>query len=277
MAKVVELLRKNSCLFEATVIEMGFENVEGLEIHRAAQAGLITKNLTSEHSPSVIKSVMQWRAHLEVMPLPLYVHSALMFETLSTVLQHAPLYYVQRRPRELEHFHWVIDGKDVGKITNTEAWWSETMLPMLQSKSLRYPMPTVIGADYSYFNDKFLSSVPEFLQPHLPEETSGIDLRRIMKDSFRFSSDPEYGLELADIVVNATRRALKGNLQRAGWGDIRKLMIRRKEQCLRMVSLSALNERNQRLPYADVINEAFGRGNKSMMPDSVYRDALQDS
>lgn len=273
VSKIVDLLRINSCLFEATVIEMRFETAEGLEYHRAEQANHITKNLTSEHLVSVIEGVMQWRKHLETMPLPLYVHSALMFETLATVLQHAPLYYVQRRPRELENFHWVIDGKDVSRITNTEVWWSETMLPMLQSKSIRNPIPALEGADYSHFDKKFMSSVPDFLQPHFPDETAGVDLRRIMKESFRFSSDPEYGLELVDIVVNATRRALKGNLQETGWCGIPLLMIRRQVQCLRLVRLSAVTQERQG-PYADIIIEGFGRGSKSMLPDKAYRDIV---
>ena len=46
-------------------------------------------------------------------------------------------------------------------------------------------------------------------------------------ESFRFSSEPEPGLELVDIVTNALRRGLIGNLGEAGWLPLRGLMIHR--------------------------------------------------
>ena len=42
---------------------------------------------------------------------------------------------------------------------------------------------------------------------------------------------------MADIAVNATRRALTGNLGIAGWRDIRRLMIHRPEHYIRVIAL----------------------------------------
>jgi hypothetical protein len=51
VAKVLELLRKNSCIFEGVAIDMGLETQDGLEAHRAGQAEALTRHLTDKHHP----------------------------------------------------------------------------------------------------------------------------------------------------------------------------------------------------------------------------------
>ena len=60
---------------------------------------------------------------------------------------------------------------------------------------------------------------------------------QIMGESFRFSGKPEPGLDLVDILANATRRALVGHLDESGWGGIRGLMIHRDEPYIQDVAL----------------------------------------
>lgn len=272
VAAVVDTLVKNSCLFEATVIEMSAESEDGLRAHLAGQAEGITKHLTPGHYPELIAGVVRWRTELEKMALPLYVHSVLMIDTISRIINHAPLYYVQRWPKELADFHWVVDGKEVNKVTIAEEWWSQTMMPWLQSKSKRSPIPHLIDADYSHFYPKYEIATPDHLKEHGFPDEAGVDIRKLMKSSFRFSSDPEFGLELVDIVTNATRRALKGNLREPGWADISRLMIRNGEQCLRLVNLSRKAGSLPNLPYAKIVREGFGAGRRTMLTPSSYRD-----
>src|SRR4028118_2392410 len=111
-------------------------------------------------------------------------------------------------------------------------------------------MPALQGADYSHFNAKFTAETPDFLKAVGFEEETGIDLRRLMKDSFRFSSDAEPGLELVDVVTNATRRALQAHLGPEGWRHIPRLMIHRPDQYLRLVCLTPPSSRRLRPPYA---------------------------
>jgi hypothetical protein len=59
-----------------------------------------------------------------------------------------------------------------------------------------------------------------------------------MSESLRFSSKPEPGLELVDILTNAVRRGMVGNLKFEGWKNIRSLMIHRKSQYIRLLSLA---------------------------------------
>lgn len=201
------------------------------------------------------------------MSVPLLVQTIVMFEALATVIQRATLYYVQRCPKELSNFHWVVDGKEVGKITNAEDWWKLSMCPLLQSRSLREPLSMIEGQDYSHFNAKFKMPVPEYMRAHVGHDGDTTDLGRLLRDSFRFSSDGEPWLELADIVTNATRRAMNGNLGEAGWSGIRRLMIHRPKQYVHLVSLSQnCGAPDRKVPYAEAM-KAFRTGGKDMVPD----------
>lgn len=270
VSAVIDLLFKNSCIFEAVVMDMGWESQEGIIRHRDGQAERITAHLTPEHQPELIKGVRAWRQTLEHMQPQLYAQSAATFELLSGILERVPLYYVQRWPVDLTDFHWHIDGKEVFKLTSAEAWWSETMLPMLQSKSLRKPMLALEGADYSYFDAKYRMETPEHLRTHGFSEESGINLRRLMKDSFRFSSDAEPGLELVDIVTNATRRALLGKLGKLGWKLIPRLMLHRHEHYLSFVTLTNAQDSRPKPPWAQTVVQHFASGGRSMVTPGIY-------
>src|SRR5688572_21539710 len=55
-----------------------------------------------------------------------------------------------------------------------------------------------------------------------------VNMKQILQESFRFSdSRDELGLQLADIVASACRRAFNGNLQRRGWEGIAQLLIKK--------------------------------------------------
>jgi len=82
--------------------------------------------------------------------------------------------------------------------------------------SKRRPSFRAEGVDYSHF-ERF-QATPEDGAEH------AISLKLLLKD-LRFSDLAEPGLELIDILVTATRRALVGNLQLPGWNNIRRLMF----------------------------------------------------
>src|SRR5690348_7820565 len=123
---------------------------------------------------------------LERMTPQLYVQSVATFELIADVMGHATLFYCQRIPRELAAFHWVIDGKGKGQLTDWESWWSLVVLPVLQSRSLKQPLPMLNVGDYSPF-ERFRMEIPEYMKPHIPpnprrrgsNETN--DLRKIIK------------------------------------------------------------------------------------------------
>jgi hypothetical protein len=58
-----------------------------------------------------------------------------------------------------------------------------------------------------------------------------------MTENFRFSWLPEPGLELVDILTNAVRRGMMGNLKYESWKDIRSLMIHRNNHFVNVLVL----------------------------------------
>ncbi len=77
---------------------------------------------------------------------------------------------------------------------------------------------------------------------------------------FRFSSEPEPGLELVDIVTNALRRGLVGNLNEKGWLPLRGLMIHRSDVYMSPVGLVSDDDRKLARPLLTVMNRFRGGG-----------------
>ena len=109
---------------------------------------------------------------------------------------------------------------------------------MLESGSLKEPMISLAGCDYSWFDRKFDMTMPEppdHLKPAIRDDVPVepfhcSDVKKIMSEHLAFeSSANNLGLQLVDIVVNAIRRALHGNLQPDGWGNLGKLMVETKK------------------------------------------------
>lgn len=140
VAKVVDLLRRNQCIFEVLVIEMGRETFEEVRAHRDGAAAGLTKNLTSRHHDSLIKGVWKLRRQLEVMSLPLYVQYTLASQLLAQVVREIPTYWAQRQMKEILSYHWVVDGKGMAGTTGTERWWMSVKMGVLQSMLAQRPM-----------------------------------------------------------------------------------------------------------------------------------------
>src|SRR5262249_49855651 len=115
---------------------------------------------------------------------------------------------------------------------------------------------------------------PDYLRPHITgkrERNQAIDTAKLMTESFRFSSAAEPGLEMIDILVNATRRALMGNLGVRGWKEIPALMIHSPQQYIGLVSLSKAPERATDLPYRSVLGHFKGGGKNMLAPRFLRR------
>ena len=202
---------------------------------------------------------------LAATPLNLFLQTITLFETVHRIIHHVPFFFAQRRPEALGIFSWIVDGKDSAKVTSWERWWASYAIGALATKSKFHPGARLEGADYSYY-DRF--------RKFGEEGEDGIDLKMLMED-LRFSSDVEFGLEWIDILTNAVRRALIGNLKISGWGGIVQTMIHRKQHYIEIVRLDGVSEPLINPPYADVVNY-FRRGGKSMMTDHFLRIAAEE-
>ena len=274
---VTSMLADHQVLFEACAIDLGTHTLDDLFWHKAQQEVGITKNVTDEFSPQLREDIFALRRRLEKLPYQLYVQSVATFELIATVLDHSTIYFSQRIPKELGKFHWVIDSKERDRITDWEDWWSKVVMPSLQSKSLRKPFPVFDEGDYTYFS-RFDMEVPDYLKPNMkgPAEKAGTDIGKILRESFRFSSQPEPGLELVDILVNATRRALNGNLQKLGWAKIPRLMIHRGQHYIRMLAMTKGESTARDRQYARVLQN-FQNGGREMLLPHFYKQRRKAS
>lgn len=273
VASVVAMVRPFPIIFEATAIDPGMHDRAGVEYHRTRQAQGVTHMVDECVHQSMRDGLWELRRELEAISLQLYMQATATFELISRIQTHATMYYAQRLPKELAAFHWIVDAKDKAMpITAWEKWWSYTVMPMVQSKSRREPMAMLKGADYSHF-DRFMTDWEEWAFPGVeaPEDGKCVDIKKIMSESFRFSNKPEPGLELVDILANATRRALIGNLEQRGWGGIPSLMIHRNSAYIQLMSLQDVAD--TRMPYARIIRAYSQSGRVMLLPDHSERAA----
>ena len=243
----IAFLQRFDVIFATVVVDLNLHTDEQITAHRMIQAEKITEHVTAEFSPEAAQSASEMRARLEKMPNQLYVQSIAMTELVNHVIQKSTLYYSQRKPRELADFHWTLDAKDIRGVTDFEDWWSLAVMPMLQSMSMRKGLITLKEGDYRWFDRSFgKDDLPEYLHGIMPESEHGyLDINEIVRKSFRYkSSHEDLGLQLADILVSTIRRALVGNLQRAGWELIGRLMLRLGPQVVDMISLGAVQDSN---------------------------------
>lgn len=112
----------------------------------------------------------------------------------------------------------------------------------------------MIGEDYSYFDKLTAIRTP-------PYNDGGIQLKKVFSN-FRFEGNITFGIELVDILTNSVRRALIGNLNQDGWGNISTLIIKeQKESSVRFLTFSQKDD--LALPYLEELS-IWNRTGKSM-------------
>lgn len=266
VAKVTKVARRHLALFEATVIDAGLHTQEGIA---AYQNGLIDHlsallpRLNQDSRPKVAAGIEQ----LGKVPAQLFLQAVATFGLMERILHHAPLFYVQRYPRELGGFTWKVDGKDTLKTTEWEEWWSQHAPGVLSLRSKLRPGPELEGADYSHMR--------KFETYDALSGSNQTDLALLLRD-FEFASGYEPGLEVVDILTNAVRRALTNRLRREGWADIPSLMIARHSHYLDFIYLEGAGKAPKSPSYAPVVR-AFSVGGRSMVSPSTHRKAASEA
>lgn len=273
--KVIRLLERCGCLLEVVVMDSAFHSLDEIQNHKRLQAEKFTENITDRHHPNIQTAVDDLRRRLECLSPQLYLQSLAMTELVYSVLYHADIYYAFRIPSELGEYHWTMDAKGRGQLTDWEDWWSKIIMPVTQSKTMRAPFARVEGGDYS-FQERFRTEPGADLRQFFGKIDSDdfFDLRPILSDKFSFSSDVLPGLEAIDIIANATRRALNGNLKNFGWSGILSLMVHRRDHYLKFMTLATTDKGRHSLPYADVV-DAFKTGGRSIFPPEIYNNAAR--
>lgn len=258
VASVIELLLQYDVIFDSVVCDAASHRHRDILGFQSQQVDIVRSSVGQLHHPEMIEEVNELADRLKSLPAQLFLQHQMTIELVDRVLRHAPLYLVQRCPAELGSFRWIVDAKGE-KMTKYEEVWSKLVFPSQQARTAKNPHPVLRGADYSYF-EPFLIDNPSLPgPPYLPEDESDlrvIDLRKVLMEGLTFEdSKNELGLELVDIVTNGLTRAMNGRLQRHGWQDLGRLMIRMRDQTLRMVVFRAQKaEHNRVLHLKDHFN-----------------------
>jgi hypothetical protein len=267
VARVVELARRMGLVFEITVLDIAESSADKMQSHRLDQCEGLTKNLTAAHNPQLVTGIWALRRRLEQLPLQLYAQSIAMFDLVWRTFKHASAYYSQRDPKALASFRWVVDAKDPSGHTEYEDWWSEVVRPFLQTISIRDPFPELEGGDYSHFVGKPMA-VPKHLAEQFPDNRGYQAFSMSSAFGIEFSPATSCGLEIVDVLTNAVRRAMKGRLDQAGWGDISRLMIHRNGPYIQPMDF-ADNSRAPPAVIAEVIRQ-LSRGGRSMLTRKLW-------
>ena len=254
---------------------MSLDTDSVVEAHRNGQVRALAAGLTPDHSQALRAKIAELQEHLRRMPLQLYAQAVALTEVVGRTLCNATLYYVQRHPRELGSFSWIIDGKDINRVTEWERWWTDVVGPLLQSRAIEHPLPMLQGANYSHFR-KFDVEAPEgYREAFGVEDKSVLNIGAIVTKNISFRSETDFGLELVDILTNAARRALIGHLQEEGWINLSSLIVRENDR--HRISLGTMGKDTPRAdgtaPYAHVIR-ALDQGGRNMLSRKFSRRTM---
>jgi hypothetical protein len=257
--EVVNLLARNEVIFEATALDLGLHTEEGVKGYKKKLGDEMLAKVKN-FDESVQAEVQKASEEIHKTSVPLFLQALTTFDVLHRLIGHMAMFYAQRRAQELGEISWVVDGKDPQKVTRWEEWWSHYAQGALATMSRRRPTPHLVSADYSHYKKSYGNTDAQ------GEE--GTDLKKLLKD-IRFSKDREIGLELVDILTNAIRRTLTGNLQKEGWRNIHKVMIHRNEdKYIQFILLAEGPDVWKNAKYAKAVNEGFADGGKSMLTPS---------
>ncbi|MCX6354162.1 MAG: DUF3800 domain-containing protein [Candidatus Aureabacteria bacterium] len=236
VAQTINLLLEYGVKFHVCVTDMYYNPTRIVAISKDEQARRLLVNLTDQHHPDLVAEMKEMSERLKALPDQLYIQLAMMTELVHYQLRDMLIYLALKIPKELKNFHWTIDRK--GKeLTIYEELWKDLVCGFIQGRQVEHRgicIACVDKGNYKYFR-KFCGIVSTWPE-HLPDSGSGlreksnipiINIKKIMQESFTLAdSRSEIGLQLADIITNALRRAIIGNLQRKGWEELGRLMFR---------------------------------------------------
>ena len=258
VAGLVSMLIKTPVLYTVTAIDLGMHSLEAIIQHRDSQAERLTAHLGPEHHPELIADVKALAERLKNTPPQLYAESVLIYRTAWDALQYSTLLYSQIMPQELGSIRWTFDAKDSNRKTDWENLWHELIAPIAQSIGLKEPLIALRereGADYSFFDRAYKIEAGAWFNELAGGEAEHCsNIGAIFRD-FTFDPGMNYGLEIADVLTNAVRRALNGNLREDGWQYISKLIPKlRNKHRVRLISFADIDQAAN-FPYASVIRK----------------------
>ena len=212
-------------------IDMGLHTVAMIEDHKKRQAERLRRAMDDRFTPALVKQVYGLASQIETLAPQLYVELVLLTYLVVSAIQTGTLLFSQIEPPSLSSFSWRVDAKD-RQVTKQEELWRTLVLPFVQSQSLRSPLIFLAEGDYSYFvpfENPDLPTAPDHLQDTVvhPKGTfSSFSVNEIMADIEFVDSSSSLGLQLVDVLASCFRRASNQRLQRPGWQNLGRIIVR---------------------------------------------------
>jgi len=207
-----ELGELESTLF-VSAIDLGQEDAGRVARHQADQVARIRANRSKmlyEEGRALIDDLS---GRVERLSSQLYTQMVVQIDLLDQVFRATPLYYAQRVPATLSSFRWRMDEKNAARPV-FEQTLTHMAPALIQAKSLREPGIFVNEFDYSHFEKNFRNApedVPDYLQEAAGHTIrSSVNLAAVMRDLAFVRSHDVLGIQVADLLASAWRRALRG-------------------------------------------------------------------
>jgi len=253
VAEILMSLFKNGTKFHACATDMLYNPAPAVGMIKDEQANRLLANVTDQHHPDLVKELKEVGDKIRNLPDQLFIQLCLMIELINAHLRDMIIFFAKEDPFELRSFHWVADRKNRSKTTYEDLWFT-LLAPVIQGQQFSNDFYKKIvflkGGNYEYFK-RYVKQVKKW-PDYLPEQSPGlrtktdievVDIGPILKDSFTLADSAEKpGLQLADVVTNALRRAMMGNLQFDGWSELGRLMFRWKSKSVRLFHFADINQ-----------------------------------
>jgi hypothetical protein len=253
VAGILMLLLENGTKFHACATDMLYNRAPTVGVIKDEQANQLLANITDQHHPNLVEQLVEVGNKIRNLPDQLFIQLCLMIELINAHLHDVIIFFAGEDPTELRSFHWVADRKNKSKTTYEDLWHT-LLAPVIQGQQFSSDFYKKIvflnGGNYEYFK-RYVKRVKKW-PDYLPEQSPGlrsktdievVDIGPILKESFTLADSAEkQGLQLADVVTNALRRAMMGNLQFDGWSELGRLMFKWKNKSIRLIHFGETNQ-----------------------------------
>lgn len=257
VADLCALLAPAGVLFAASVMDMNLIEDAAIDRHRAGQAARFTEGLADAQGGQAAADARRRRRTLERMHRQLYAQAVALTDVAWKALRIGRLCCGAADPGACAHVRWVIDAKEKRRRTRYERWWRNSVAPLLHARSLHEPAAGPAGGgDPALRHDGPGGPMPVGPTPDGEGPDARADNLAAVSgaDMVFATAEAHVGLQIADILTNALRRALMGHLRPAGWRPLGSLTVGRPEGAIALLQLAPRQGRARR-PYAQVIEE----------------------
>ena len=206
--------RLNGTLFSVAT-DAGLNTDLEIRHHRTNQADRIIAHKEKMLHESGRRSLQSLSDQVRNLSPQLYIQLQCQVLLISSVIRYGTLYFAQRYPKSLGRFRWRIDQKNSTRTEYEKAFLTMTP-PMLQSITLKDPLPMLEGADYTAFSrfEYPEGEAPTFLQEvygiEKTGDAGGLNIGKLIREDLEFV-DSEYslGVQVADLLAAGIRRLLR--------------------------------------------------------------------